>query len=335
MRRTLEIIFRHPTRLAVLLLIPPLLGIGVALLLPRTYQATATLWANQRYADIGASGVETNLDATLADTQATALNELLQVRSFALKVSSHTSLASALPPDVRADPEKRDDALYNEISQRVDVTPQASNLYTISYANKNPQLAQQVVRAVIDTFGTTSQSLTTDEGQQLLNEYQAQLMQAQAAAHTAVTLETQFIASHPGLTPTTLLSDPQYAQLHAASTQALGMVNDIQNKMFTLQQQIITEGNSTNLFKVLDDPNVPARPVSRLKQLLLAGGAGAGVALLLSALYVAVLVRRNRTVYCVADLQRTTALHETLAVPVLSHKALVIVTELGPLDVSR
>src|SRR5262249_44761180 len=156
----------HPVRLVVLLLIPPLLGMAIALALPRTYQATATLWALHRYADISATGAETNLDASPADTQATALAELLQVRTFALKVANQTNLAATLHDDVRADQNKRDDALYAEISQHVDVTPQGLNVYTITYTNQNAQLAQHVVAAVISTFSTESQNLTLAEGKQ-------------------------------------------------------------------------------------------------------------------------------------------------------------------------
>src|SRR5262249_16698742 len=158
--------------------------------------------------------------------------------------------------------------------------------------------------------------------------------QAQDAAAAAATAETRYIAAHPNIKPVDLPSDPQYALLHAQTKQAQDTISAIEGKIATLNQQISTQGNNANnLFAVLDDPKALTRPTARFKQLLLAGGTGAAVALLLSALYVAVLVRRNRAAYSLADLQSITTVHtvhETLAVPVLSHKVLAFVTDPSP-----
>src|SRR5262249_34072983 len=162
-----------------------------------------------------------------------------------------------------------------------------------------------------DTFSTESQNLTIAEGKQLLDAYQAQLTQAQDAAVAAATAESRYIEAHPNIKPADLPNDPPYALLHAQTKQAQDTISAIESKIATVNQQISTQGNTAhNLFTVLDDPQAPTRPTPRFKQLLLAGGTGAAVALLLSALYVAVLVRRNRTAYSLADLQWITTSHE-------------------------
>ena len=92
MRRTLEAIFRHPLQLILLLVLFPTIGVAIAyFLVPRTYQATASLWALHRYEIIGTTGPESDLTSTPAQTQATALSELLQTRSFALTIAQGVS----------------------------------------------------------------------------------------------------------------------------------------------------------------------------------------------------------------------------------------------------
>src|SRR5260370_442274 len=102
-------------RLLFLLLLLPGLSVALVYFLPRSYQASTSLWALRRYIIIGATGPEPDLQATPAETQATALNELLQSRSFALTVANATSLASTLSASVRQDAQQRDDALYQDI----------------------------------------------------------------------------------------------------------------------------------------------------------------------------------------------------------------------------
>src|SRR5258708_15324201 len=96
MRRTLEAIFRRLWLLLLLIVLLPSVSIAVVYFLPRTYQTTASLWALRRYDIIGATGPETNVYATPADTQATALTEFLQTRTTALTIAKTTNLASTL-----------------------------------------------------------------------------------------------------------------------------------------------------------------------------------------------------------------------------------------------
>ena len=94
MTRTLEAIFRHPLQLLILIILPPIIAVAVAYFMtPRTYQSTASVWALQRYFVIGATGPESNLAAFPAQTQATALTELLQTRTFALAVAQTVLVA--------------------------------------------------------------------------------------------------------------------------------------------------------------------------------------------------------------------------------------------------
>ena len=110
MRRVLEVIFRRPLQLLAPIALFPVVGLAVMYVMPRSYEAYASLWAFRRFEIITTTGPESDLQSTPAETQATALTELLQVHAFALSVANSTSLPSTLAPDVRNDPQARDAA---------------------------------------------------------------------------------------------------------------------------------------------------------------------------------------------------------------------------------
>lgn len=326
MRRNLEAVFRHPIQLLTLLIVLPIAGVAVVyLMVPRTYQVTASLWALHRYAVIGATGSETDLTSTPAQTQATALSELLQTHAFVDGVVKGVDLAPTLNlgASVTNDPQQLENALFSEISKHVVATPQAYNLFEISYTNPNPQIAHQIVASVISQFGAQSLGLSVVEGQNLLASYQVQLANAQKALNTAANAEAQYASAHPTskLTsdPQLVTNDPQLASLDAARLQAQTTVQNIQATINTIQESIGAQGtNVSTLFQVLDAPQVPDRPVSRFKSYLLGGGAGLAVALLASALFLVILVRRDHTMYSAVELQHIVAPPVVMQLPNLS-----------------
>ncbi|MBO0777497.1 MAG: hypothetical protein J2P37_01605 [Ktedonobacteraceae bacterium] len=319
MYRTLEAIFRHPIQLLVLIVLLPFIGVGIGFFLPRTYETTATLWALRRYESIGASGPESNLQATPAETQVTALLDLLQTRTFDLTVANAaTNLADSLnlSDSVRSDPHQLEDALVDEIFHNVKVAAQGYNLYVISYQNPNSQVAQQIVAAVINTYGLQSAGFSTFEGQRLLEAYETQLKQAQQDLKNATAAETNYIQLHPNSTHTDTVNDPQYISLHNQTQVAQARVQTIQTNIDNVNQQLTTLGTGADsLYKIVDQPLSAKTPVSRVKTLLTAGGIGLGVAIVACGIYIALLVRRDRTMRHAAHLQKAVALPVIMQVP--------------------
>lgn len=300
-------------------------------LLPRSYQATASLWALHRYEVIGTTGPESDLQSTPAETQATALTELLQVHAFALSVADATSLPSTLAPDVQANPALRDAALFTAVS-KVQVAAQAYNLFVITYTNPNPLVAQQVIQAVIKNFSLQSQGFSVVEGQQLLAGLQTQLAKAKQDATNAVAAESKYIAAHPTLSKTDLLNDPQYELLQAQAQDAQAALTNVQTTIATINQEISAQGSgSDNLFKVLDTPFVEG--VSRTKTYLMGGGVGLGLALAGCLLYVVFATRGDRSVYTPFDLQKVTAFPVVMQLPYLTGKTIPLLIEgVSPAD---
>jgi uncharacterized protein involved in exopolysaccharide biosynthesis len=323
-QRTFEALFRHLKSILLVLVVLPVIGLSIALVLPRSYQAEATLWALQRYAVIGATGTESNLLATPAETQATALTELLQTRAFALDVAKSTTLASTLPLNVRADQQQSDDALYAEISKHVVVGAQGYNLFVITYINTRATIAQQVVAAVIKEFGLQSTGFSAIEGQRLLIAYQSQLPTAQKGLDAAVQAETQYTTAHPSESRADLANDPRYAVLHAQTQQAQATLLDLQTKIAKVQSDISVQTGGDALYKIVDAPQVPERPMSRMKTFLMAGGGGLALALIACAIYLALLVRRDRALYTPLDIKRVAALPVLAQMPAVARGAVPV-----------
>lgn len=330
---TLEAIFRRPLRLLFFILLLPVLSMVVVYLLPRSYQATSSLWGLRRYIVIGATGPETDLQATPAQTQATALTELLKSRTFALTIANETKLPSTLSASVRADPQTRDNDLYQEISTNVQVTPSGYNLFEITYTNQNPTIAQQVVEATIHNFDLQSQSFTAVEAQQLLTSYQGLLAKAKQQQDAAAQTESQYIQNNPDESVQDLQIDPQFQLLHAQTLQAEASVQNIENAIDTINQEIAQQGTgSANLFKVLDASAKNVHEVSRVKDYLVGGGVALGLALLACTLYIVISVRRNRVIYTPLGLEKVTPFPVVMELPRLSAATKSLLTLPEPVD---
>lgn len=326
MQRTFEALFRHLKSILLVLVVLPVIGLSIALVLPRTYQVEATLYALNRYGVIADTGIESNLLATPAETQATALTELLQTRAFSLDVAKSTDLPNTLPSSVRADQQLSDDALFAEISKHVVVGAQGYSLFVITYTNTRATIAQQVVAAVIREFGQQSAGFSAVEGQRLLNAYNSQLDSAQKAVNAAVQAENQYIASHPNESRSDLINDAQYALLHAQTQEAQATLLGLRTKIASLQSEIaIQAGGADALYKVIDAPQVPERPVSRMKTFLMAGGGGLALALIACAIYLALLVRRDRALYTPLDIKRVAALPVLAQMPAVARGAVPVI----------
>ena len=321
MTKVIEIFFRRKWGLLALLVLPIVVGAAVAIKLPRQYQASAGLWALRRYEIIGATGPESDLTATPAVTQASTLQELLQSRSFALAVAYDTDLPKQLGA---ANPTTQglQDALYLEISQHVLATPLGYNLFNITYANTDPVVALQVVKAVVAQYGKQGSAQSTAEGEQLLISYKTQLKAAQQQAQQATQAATQYVQAHQ-LTPTQAAVDPQYQLLVAHVDQANAVVGTIQNDINTVQQQLATlSSGSSGLYIVQDAPAVPDRPESRTKTLLLAGGIGVAAGLIAAIGYFLILVRLDQTLYSMADVAAVTPYSVLVQIPRLPRRSI-------------
>jgi uncharacterized protein involved in exopolysaccharide biosynthesis len=279
------------------------------------------VWALHRVEIIGATGPETNLQATPADTQSAYLTELLQTQAFSLAVAKQSNVISTLnlDPSVLSDPQHLDQALFAEISKHLLVVSGGYNLFTISYANRNPHIAQQVVAAVIQDYSIQSQSFSIAEAQQLLDNYNTQLAKAVQANNAAVVAESKYKQQHSGLTPAELAYDPQFQQLDTQVQQTKAIISSIQTNIATVNQEMAAQGTTSNsLFRVLDPPIANNTPNSRTRDYLVAGGVGLALALVACVLYIVIQIRRDRAVYTAFELQALSTFPVIMQLPTLA-----------------
>jgi hypothetical protein len=327
-RRTLEVIFRHPWQLIILLVLCPVIGVATAyVLVPRTYSSTASLWALHRYEVISPDGPESDLNSTPAETQATALTDLLQTHAFVTLITSGIDLAPSLglnPATLTSEQLQMD--IFNNISKNVAIASPGYNLFTVTYTNRSPQIAYQIVSAIVKKFGPESATFSTQEGNDLLTSYNTQLQQAKQQESQAVAAEEQYIAANRNLSETQLQADPEYQQLNAAVTQAQTNVQNLETAITTIQESLGSNGQVNSLYQVVDAPQVPTVPTSRSKDFLVGGGVGLGVAILVAVIYLLFLVRGNRAIYSAYDLQDAVAVPVLFQLPTFTPTAISLLT---------
>ncbi len=315
MNRLLEVIFSRLKRLLFLLVLLPLIGLAVAFFLPRSFQVKATIWALQPFQIVGQTAIAGGVSSTAgpttpAGTQVAALTELLQTKSFALAVAKKTSIQSTLHV---SDPNDADDMVFQEISSHVKVTTQGDDTFIISYTSTDSYIAQQVVTSVIQNYAIQGQALIISLGQKSIASYQPQLVDAQNQVQQTTQAEANFLQSHAGAT---LANDPQYAQLDAQRIQAQTQLQNIQTSVDNIKSQIsVASTGPDSLFKVIDAPTMPTKPVSRTLPLLIGAGVGLSVALLASLLYIIILVRRDNAIYTISDLKNISTLPVSMQLP--------------------
>jgi hypothetical protein len=330
LRRVLEVVFRRLPLLLLIIVVLPVVSVAITyFVVPRSYLSSASLWALRRYEIIGDTAVQPNPPPTPAETQVAALSTLLQTRDFDLAVANQANVALMLDASIAQVPALRDKALFDDIAKHVLVVSQGNNLLTINYANRDAQVAQKVVAAVVQNFALQSAGFSRLQGQHLLENYQKQLADAAQSANTAAANETNYLAQHPQVARNILfagpdyaqLFDPQYGMLHAQSLQALSRLQAIQNQMATVQLQVAEQaGNADTLFKVVDAPVVARQAEGRMKLFLTYGGAALGIALLACVLYVIMLVRGDQSVQTKLDINALVPYSVVMQLPQISSR---------------
>ncbi len=318
MQRVLESVFARWGQFVAMLVLPLVIALGIAQAQPRQYQGSATLWALQSFT--GGSTSAQDPASTPAATQAAAISEILQTKSFALAIGKAADLASTYSPSARSNPVALNDAIFSDISAHVQATTSGANLVTITYDNRSPAVAQRVVQAVVNQYDLSAAQLASSNTKQLLLLSQQELQQVQATATQANAAETTYLINHPGATAAT---DPQFKALQDDATNALYAVSAIQRIIDQLNAQASAVGTGSNaLFSVVDAPSVGSQPVSRSKTLLTGGIIGLAIGLLACIIYIAILLRRDRSIYSVSDLQRVTKAPVLLQIPLMPPVAL-------------
>jgi uncharacterized protein involved in exopolysaccharide biosynthesis len=287
-----------------LYLIPVLiLPAGAAVYAERTlkvYESSALLYIQNSDPITGVNISGFSQYASPAQNGANAMNELLQSESFTVTVAEVTNLANQYDLTTRAG----QDLAYMRLHNDITIAPSAvgGNTVSITVDDKDATIAQQIAAGLItvfaDYFATQRLALDKKTEQFLLKEI--------SAAKELVTQDTQrvnqYLAAHPNLT--TQSQDPTLAQLEQQLQQDETNVQMLNGRLSSVQfdEAAATTGNS-QLFTVLDQPQVPTNSTLHLKKLAVYPLGGLGAALALVVLIVGLRTVLDRKVYSTRDLR--------------------------------
>jgi uncharacterized protein involved in exopolysaccharide biosynthesis len=262
------------------------------------YNSTALVYV-EKPAFLSAEDFGWNPYLSPASNEASAMQELLQSESFVATVAQNTDLANMYDLNTRAGK----DAAFYRITPEVsiyasDIGPH--NLF-VSVTDRSPHMALQIVQALLAQYSAYYQNHRIEVDKQAISFYGQQLAAAQSQlAQDAAQLQ-EYLGQHLGANGST---DPTLANLEQQVQQDQSKVSNLQTQLANLRQdmQAINTGGS-QLFTVLDPPQLPLAPTIQRKKLLMYTGYGLGAALGVVGLCVVLLTLLDRKVYTRYDLQ--------------------------------
>jgi polysaccharide chain length determinant protein (PEP-CTERM system associated) len=156
-----------------------LLGFAVVYLMPDSYQAKAKVYVDtESVLRPLLQGIAVQRDVT---TQINMMSSILLSRPTLERVARNTGL------DLRARNTREQEKLIEELKAKIDLESSGhSNTFTITYKDKNPEMAHNVVQTLLDVFMEDTVGIKrTDAGmaskflQEQIKEYEKRLVEAE------------------------------------------------------------------------------------------------------------------------------------------------------------
>ena len=260
---------------------------GLYLFSSPEYETRVTIWVDRAtYLNLP----NENSWQTPADLQVNLLRQLLQTRSFVMRVASETELQPYTTTDEgRA-------FLEEYFAKRLLVWPSGSQLISITFRTSQPALGVSILDALVRVFGEEVTTGTREQAQVAMDFYAAQLPkreEAFLASSQAVrdflsanggTLDARWGAAEPTESANRYLVEAQLAELQRLQDLARQRYEDTVNNLERVQLQASARETAQERgFRVIDPPGAPLQPKRSLRTLLLApallGAIGLAIAL--------------------------------------------------------
>jgi uncharacterized protein involved in exopolysaccharide biosynthesis len=302
--KILDTFFRHKVLILLPAVLIPLIVAPISLLTASAYyEATAGIWvARPTYIKYDE---EASRYSTPAKEQADRLNELLRSRSFLLDVAQRTSLA---PWTGSA---KGEEALRNTFEKSLGMTP-SNNMLVVRFRADSPQLAYEVVTALLDVFQEKMMSDRTDQAALAISFWESRLQETRAKLAKSDSALRRYVQSNPQLA-TTDLSRPATVTPGSLDRELVDLrlrvqmdERDVDNARASLERiqfdaAAAQEGQEVG-FQVIDPPQVPVTATRDIKKRIIFPVAGALFGFGLSLTILLLLVAADGTVRSETDL---------------------------------
>lgn len=272
MIKYIEVLFRYWFRFAVLCVVLPAMAGAAGLFLFQGKDGSAQLWVDTP-SYIG--NIETasgwNQYLTPAQNTVDSLDQLILTQSF------YEQLGQALLDSKTVSSYSEKDQVLADVRSSLTAIASGSHLVTIKVECR---AAPVCVKVLATTIALHRDWLIQTEKQQAdvaSQFYTAQLQQAKEHLQTTIDAYNTYVAAHPIPANTVRPPDPEYDRLASDVQQAQTQVNDLQDKLQTIQfsNDAAAEIDQTAL-RIVDQPTTSGgRFTSVTKKLAVAMAAGA------------------------------------------------------------
>jgi capsular polysaccharide biosynthesis protein len=339
MKRYLEVFFRHKGPLVGLIVICLAVSTVVVMILPRTYQASASLWFDQSpISDSSAA----NSQLTPADQATALIHEMVNTRDFDTKAGRRGPLATYYDSTgnfPNSDPVTPivhwlegkpaptgttraalvDSGVVTTLQKYVVVAPTGPHVVSLSFGFSDPTIAAGTLKAVIDQFGEQVKSTILATAQGSVDFYDAQVAPQLKVVQAADAALARYVTSHPDVRAQNAPFDPTYAGLQQDDDLARQDYAALTQKLVQAKLTVASlEQPGPYGFRIIDLPQAPLSASGLLKSVLFGVGGGIGVGLLLVSVISLLLVATDDSVMRGSELQQRLGLQVIGEVPLLS-----------------
>jgi hypothetical protein len=337
--RYLEVFFRHKAALLGLMAISVVVSTLVVMVLPRTYQATGTLWFDQSpIPDNSAASSYT----TPADQAVAIFHDLVNTRDFDVNVGQRGPLAAYFdrtgnfPTSDPVTPivhwlERKPAATGSARTELVDygvvttlqkyllIAPTEPHLVSLTFTFSDPTIAAGTLKAVIDQFEEQVKATNLVTAQGSVDFYTSQLAAQLKVVQAADKAVESYLAVHPELRVPNAPFDPTYAGLQQTDDLARQNYADLSQKLDQARLIVASlQQPGPYGFRIVDAPQAPASASGLLKSVVFGTGGGIGVGLLLVFVICFLLVAADDSVIRGSDLKRELGVQVIGEVPLVS-----------------
>ena len=281
------------------------------------YQSTASLWVNTT---VGGTTLNSGSQYVAPSTyQKGVLTELLSTREFTLAVAHRGSLYSYLASHPNAGQSglgaipgigklfsgglgSINDQVAAGLPADVTINLTGPNVLTLTIQGPDAAVTTATANALLYEYPLEVLGTVAASDRQQVDYYGQQLADAKSTLQDANAALTSYLASHPHV-PGNGAGDATATDLNRALTVAQSTYDTLLGQ-YQGAQLNLADVAATNGISVIDQPTIPAGPVSISKKLLAAGVVGGLLGLLVAAIVISLLASADHTARRADDIKR-------------------------------
>jgi uncharacterized protein involved in exopolysaccharide biosynthesis len=300
--RYIETFFRNRW----LVIIPALFllgsGLGVGVMLPPQYEATATIWTEAAtYLEVPTAP---NQYLAPAEIETRRWSELARTHSYATAVAERMGGAPAA-----TDRERQ--AFIKRLQDDLQVSGTGDNTVDIRFEHTNQAVALAVVEHAIAEYNRLVNDASAQQAEEAIAFYrqQVQMYEDEVLPRSAEAV-TDYLREHPEareLGPDGVPLDPPYALLEQQARADRATYQRYQERLIEVETQSAAVSTSQPVaFRIIDAPRIPASASTlNLKLAALAAVVGVGLSAGYMVLFVGLAAKLDPSLRRAADVERT------------------------------